>query len=79
VDFCLRLLEMGYRNVFEPTALLTHHESMSRGMEDTPEKKKRFEAEKKYFVRRWRKFLKAGDPCYNPNLSDRKCDWSQKS
>jgi hypothetical protein len=48
-------------------------------MEDTPEKKKRFEAEKKYFVRRWRKFLKAGDPCYNPNLSDRKCDWSQQS
>ena len=79
VDFCLRLLELGYRNVFEPTALLTHHESMSRGQEDTPEKKKRFEDEKKFFVRRWKKFLKAGDPFYNPNLSDRKCDWSQKA
>jgi GT2 family glycosyltransferase len=31
VDFCLRLLEQGYRIVYTPYAELTHHESLTRG------------------------------------------------
>ena len=39
VDFCLRVREAGYRNVWTPYAELYHHESATRGYEDTPEKK----------------------------------------
>ena len=78
VDFCLKLTKAGYRNVLEPTAVMIHHESLSRGLEDTSAKKKRFEREKAVFRKRWASILKNGDPAYNPNLSRRKCDWSQQ-
>jgi GT2 family glycosyltransferase len=32
LDFCLRLLEKGYRNVWTPYALLYHHESKTRDL-----------------------------------------------
>ena len=68
VDFCLRVLEVGYRNVWTPFAELYHHESASRGYEDTPEKQQRFSKEVAYMHQRWDKLLKT-DPAYNPNLS----------
>ncbi|MGE4633760.1 MAG: glycosyltransferase [Arenicellales bacterium] len=68
VDFCLRLIESGYRNVFTPYALAYHFESVSRGYEDTPEKKTRFEREVDAFRKRHAQILKEGDPYYNPNL-----------
>lgn len=48
----------------------------SRGLEDTPEKKKRFEGEVKRFQDRWKAELAAGDPYYNPNLSLDREDFS---
>ncbi len=68
VDFCLRLLEQGYRNVWTPFAELYYHESATRGYEDTPEKRQRFQGEIAYMRRRWAHVLEK-DPCYNPNLS----------
>ncbi|MDG1193754.1 MAG: glycosyltransferase family 2 protein, partial [Arenicellales bacterium] len=68
VDFCLRLIEEGYRNVFTPFAQAYHHESISRGYEDTPEKKARFEREKSLFQARHSAYLTHGDPNYNKNL-----------
>lgn len=68
VDFCLRLLEAGYRNVWTPFAELYHHESASRGADDTPEKVARFESEVGYMLDRWRPLLE-DDPAYNPNLT----------
>lgn len=68
VDFCLRLHELGYRNLWTPNAELFHHESASRGYEDTPEKAKRFERERQYMKRRWTNFLLM-DPAYSPNLT----------
>lgn len=68
VDFCLRLIEQGYRNVFTPFAQAYHHESISRGYEDTPEKKARFEREKSRFQARHSAYLAKGDPYYNKNL-----------
>jgi hypothetical protein len=68
VDFCLRLREAGYRNIFTPFAKLLHHESASRGYENTPEKKARFEAELAIMRERWGDKLRH-DPCYNPNLT----------
>ena len=38
VDFCLRVHSRGYRNIFTPFAQLYHHESISRGTEDTHRK-----------------------------------------
>lgn len=68
VDFCLRLRERGYRNIWTPFAELYHHESASRGSEDTEEKKQRFLGEVEFMRRRWGEALLA-DPAYNPNLS----------
>ena len=75
VDFCLRLGEAGYHVLFEPTAELYHHESASRGYENSREKSKRFENEKRHFRKKWAKTLKEGDPHYNPNLSLRTCHY----
>lgn len=69
VDFCMRIRKAGYLIVFTPYAELYHYESKSRGLEDTPEKKKRFEKEVLLFQIRWKKELEAGDPYYNPNFT----------
>lgn len=68
VDFCLRVREAGFVNVWTPFAELYHHESRSRGKDDTPEKQERFAAEIAYMVRRWGKLLE-NDPYYSPNFS----------
>lgn len=68
VDFCLRLQEFGLRNVWTPYAELYHHESVSRGLDDTPEKRRRFQAEVTYMQQRWAKQIDS-DPYYSPNLS----------
>jgi glycosyltransferase involved in cell wall biosynthesis len=68
VDLCLRVREAGYLNVFTPFAELYHHESISRGYEDNPEKKARFESEVKVMLRRWGDIL-ANDPFYSPHLT----------
>ena len=69
VDLCLKLMDAGYSNLFTPHASATHHESISRGYEDTDEKMQRLLKEQDYFLNKWREFLDAGDPYYNPNLS----------
>ena len=68
VDFCLRAREAGYLVVYTPYALLYHHESISRGFEDNPEKLARFHAEIHYMEERHGGLLQKGDPYYNPNL-----------
>lgn len=68
VDFCLRVLSAGYRNIWTPYAELYHHESATRGAEDTPEKKIRFEKEKTYMQSVWGDLLQK-DPAYSPNLT----------
>lgn len=68
VDLCLRIRAAGYRIVWTPSSRLIHHESKSRGAEDTPEKKKRFEGEVLTMLDRWGPQLRA-DPYYNVNLS----------
>ena len=76
IDFCLKLLKKGYLNVFTPYCEAYHYESVTRGYDDTPEKKARLERETACFVDRWQDFLKQGDPWYNPNLSLKKENFS---
>lgn len=68
VDLCLRVRQAGYRNIWTPYAELYHHESASRGYEDTPEKVERFQREVDFMRSRWGDRL-LNDPAYNPNLS----------
>ncbi len=76
VDFCCRLLDQGYRNVFTPFAELYHYESKSRGYEDTPEKIARFNREKALLLERHGERIEKGDPYYNPSLNLSREDYS---
>mgnify|MGYP000549070508 CR=1 FL=1 len=76
VDFCVRVREAGYTNVFTPFAQLYHYESKSRGLDENPVKRKRFISEVERFQKRWAKQLAAGDPCMNPNFDLMKEDFS---
>jgi GT2 family glycosyltransferase/2-polyprenyl-3-methyl-5-hydroxy-6-metoxy-1,4-benzoquinol methylase len=68
IDFCMRVKELGYTNLWTPYAELYHHESASRGKEDSPEKLARFNQERNYMLARWADQLQR-DPAYNVNLS----------
>ena len=75
VDFCLRVREAGYRNVWTPYAELYHYESATRGFENNPEKQARFAKEVQYMKQRWGDQLLT-DPAYNPNLTLEHQDFS---
>jgi GT2 family glycosyltransferase len=75
VDFCLKVREAGFLNVFTPFATLYHFESKTRGYEDTPEKQARFQREKDYLAKKWGDRLRL-DPYYNPNLTHAREDFS---
>lgn len=75
VDFCLKVQQAGYRNLFTPYAELYHYESKSRGKEDTPEKKAREQGEITYMREKWPENI-AKDPYYNPNLTRLREDFS---
>lgn len=78
VDFCIKLREMGYLNVFTPFAELYHYESVSRGLDDQGEKAKRYNEESARFRNKWKAVLEKGDPYYNPNFSLDRSDFSLK-
>ena len=69
VDLCLRLRERGYLIVFQPLALLRHHENATRGQLHSAENEE-------LFLKRWAAYLKKGDPYYNRNLTLASEDWS---
>ena len=79
VDFCLRVREKGYLNVFTPFAELYHYESASRGVDVVDEEKaRRYEEECALFRARWKELLAKGDPYYNPNFSLDHSDYALK-
>jgi len=71
VDICLRLIERGYSIVWIPHAVLYHHEAATRGYYKS-------ERNISYFLQKWAKFLKRGDPFYNKNLSLDRSDFMVK-
>ena len=76
VDFCLKVRALGKRVVYTPYALFTHYESKSRGLEDNPEKVKRFNSEIVTLGKSWHMILRKGDPYYNPALTLRKANFA---
>jgi glycosyltransferase involved in cell wall biosynthesis len=68
IDFCLRLRELGYRNLWTPFAELVRLEPASTRDEMTQEESERFKRETRYLKSRWGDEL-IRDPYWNPNLS----------
>lgn len=68
VDFCLRVQRAGHRNLLVPQAVLVHHESATRGLDQSGEKRRRFQGEVARMKERWGAQLYA-DPRYSPHLS----------
>ena len=68
IDFCFSLLKRGLYNIYVSDALLIHHESRSRGYDDTAEKQARNHEEKKKILALHADIIK-DDPFYSPNLS----------
>jgi O-antigen biosynthesis protein len=67
VDFCLKIINKGYKILYTPYALAYHYESASRrdsGNKDLlthPD-------DREVFIKKWSINMERGDPYYNPNL-----------
>lgn len=77
LDFCLKLREKGYRNVYTPFAKLIHKESKSRGYENNPEKRARLAKEEKYMLKKWGEEV-LNDEYFNDNLDPQSLDFRIK-
>jgi O-antigen biosynthesis protein len=75
IDFCLKIVDKGYRNIYLPHVRLYHYESKSRGYENTPEKVARFNKEINFMQKKWPHYI-SYDPCYSPHLSRKGDDYS---
>lgn len=69
VDFCLKIAQRGYRNVYTPYAELYHYESVTKA-EKTPNR-----AETEYLIAKWHAWI-ACDPYYSPHLTRRTEDYA---
>ena len=76
VDFCLKVREINKLVVYNPYAVFYHDESLSRGLDQSPEQRNRSLQESEVFTKRWEKYFRLGDPYYNPNLSLEQTDCS---
>ncbi len=68
VDFCLKVAEAGYRNLWTPFAEMVHHESLSRGRDLRPRTAERFNREVAALKEKWGERL-LDDPYGSPNLT----------
>jgi GT2 family glycosyltransferase len=68
VDLCIRLRRDGWRLVWTPGAQLCHHESLTFGDHQSPERRGQFSRDLDLMRSRWQAILNR-DPYYNPNLS----------
>ncbi|MHB8264171.1 MAG: glycosyltransferase family 2 protein, partial [Acidimicrobiales bacterium] len=68
VDFCIRIVDAGFRIIWTPYARLYHEESASRGYADRSAKMLEWQASAAAMQVKWGSRL-ASDPFHNPNLS----------
>ncbi len=76
IDFCMKIRKENKLIVYTPYAKLYHYESRTRGYEDTPEKRQRFNNEIQLFEKKWKRELDKKDPYFNKNLDlySEKCE-----
>ena len=67
VDFCLKLLDRGYRHVLLPHVKFYHHESETRGYVKSKESRELLIKEAALVRKRWLNYIE-NDPFFNPNL-----------
>lgn len=65
IDFCMRAGRQGYRVVYTPFATLRHHESASRGSDETKENIDRFNREKEALRKKYG-LTNYHDPAFSP-------------
>ncbi|WP_082922712.1 glycosyltransferase family 2 protein [Halothiobacillus diazotrophicus] len=75
VDFCLKVNNAGFRNLFIPYISLQHFESLTRNAPDQQHLASFFEHEVDFMKKKWGKVL-TSDPFYNPNLTLSASDFS---
>lgn len=67
IDFCLRAIQNGLWNIVLPHVRLIHHESATRGFEDSYQKFSRLQQELELLRQHWPEFI-SYDPYYHPCL-----------
>ncbi|WP_158144387.1 glycosyltransferase family 2 protein [Vibrio metschnikovii] len=75
VDFCLKVQQAGYHNLWTPRAMLYHYESKSRGKDDTPAKQAREQQEIALMRQRWQSLIQH-DPHYSRHLTRHREDFT---
>lgn len=75
VDFCLKVQSLGYHNLWTPYAVLTHHESITRGRNANQLQRRRAAREFDLMREKWGALLDA-DPAYHPKLTRAHEDFS---
>ena len=78
VDLCLKIGRQKLLVVYDPFTAAVHDESVSRGDEYTKDKAQRYRREAALMKSRWKEYYEQGDPCYNPNLSLERWDYTLK-
>lgn len=72
IDFCLRLKQLGLKNIYRGDAPLVHHESQSRGADDIDVPRRlRLASETRVFLDRWNKLCgddPFGSPAFDPTI-----------
>ncbi len=69
IDYCLKVRKAGLNVIYEPRALLIHHESASRGLDMMDaEKAARLDREAAVMKARWGSWVEE-DPYYSPNMA----------
>jgi GT2 family glycosyltransferase len=71
VDLCLRLRARGLRVIYNPQALLLHHESISRQSYYDM-------IDRMLLLDQWEEVIERGDPYYNRNLNLERGDYSRR-
>ena len=69
VDLCLKLNARGWQSLYEPRAVLVHHESVSRGFDRDPAGAARLSGELAALKHRWGTGETDADPFHHPSLS----------
>jgi GT2 family glycosyltransferase len=68
VDLCLKAGKAGYKVVWSADVIAEHHESLSRGLDESVPRRARFFHEHQIIMQRWGEVL-SQDPFYNKNFS----------
>lgn len=69
VDLCFRLWELGYHNILLNSVHAWHHESLSRGDDESPQKLNRLLGEKEKLYTRHPQLAQGEDPYYSGHLN----------